>query len=212
MEPIIGGAELPPSPTSSDPPPHPAGHHDHNDSAHSHPHQHHHHHHHHRHRTHSTGSQSGGGSVGGLGGEVEEAETAHRILNLLSEIGHSNMVTKLSFSERNFLPCKYCKGQVQIVWSWLCFQTFLFVEKDRDFSCAKKLLELEVATKSYYLSANFLPCKLVFKRVSLLKSEAASSKMNVAMDWCKCYDIPSKVCLWTQVPYCSQHLACFKSE
>ena len=42
-------------------------------------------------------------------------QTAHRILSLLSEIGHSNAVSKLPLAERDFLPCKFCKGVVQIV-------------------------------------------------------------------------------------------------
>ncbi|XP_050389727.2 golgin subfamily A member 2 isoform X1 [Patella vulgata] len=45
----------------------------------------------------------------------EEDQTAHRILHLLSEIGHSNLVEKASFMERNFLPCKYCKGRLMVV-------------------------------------------------------------------------------------------------
>ncbi|XP_070176381.1 golgin subfamily A member 2-like isoform X2 [Littorina saxatilis] len=120
VEPIIGGAEIPPSPSSDISSPsgldqevrdsaHKASHaHNH---GHSHPH--HHHHHHGRHRTHSTGSQSMGGASSVA--HEEEDQTAHRILNLLSEIGHSNLVNKLSFQERNFLPCKYCKGAVQVI-------------------------------------------------------------------------------------------------
>lgn len=46
-------------------------------------------------------------------GHVHEGHTAHKILNLLSEIGHSNLVDTIV--DHNFLPCKYCKGQVQIV-------------------------------------------------------------------------------------------------
>ena len=42
--------------------------------------------------------------------------TANKILNLLSEIGHSNLVDHpTTCIDHNFLPCKYCKGQVQIV-------------------------------------------------------------------------------------------------
>ncbi|XP_071111541.1 golgin subfamily A member 2-like isoform X4 [Haliotis cracherodii] len=45
----------------------------------------------------------------------EEDQTAHRILHLLSEIGHSNLVEKPPFTERNFLPCKFCQGPIHIV-------------------------------------------------------------------------------------------------
>ncbi|XP_041370110.1 golgin subfamily A member 2-like isoform X2 [Gigantopelta aegis] len=45
----------------------------------------------------------------------EEDQTAHRILNLLSEIGHSSMVEKPPFMDRNFLPCKFCTGPVYVV-------------------------------------------------------------------------------------------------
>ncbi|XP_046556610.1 golgin subfamily A member 2-like isoform X2 [Haliotis rubra] len=45
----------------------------------------------------------------------EEDQTAHRILHLLSEIGHSNLVEKAPFTERNFLPCKFCQGPIHIV-------------------------------------------------------------------------------------------------
>ncbi|XP_076454481.1 golgin subfamily A member 2-like [Babylonia areolata] len=115
VEPIVGGAEIPPSPSSdtSTPPsllPNSADH------AHSHAH---HPHPQGRRRTHSTHStashRSGAESGAGPGSLPEDDETAHRILNLLSEIGHSNLVNKLSFTERNFLPCKYCKGAVQVV-------------------------------------------------------------------------------------------------
>ncbi|KAK3088299.1 hypothetical protein FSP39_017253 [Pinctada imbricata] len=42
--------------------------------------------------------------------------TANKILNLLSEIGHSNLVDHpTTCIDHNFLPCKYCKGKVQIV-------------------------------------------------------------------------------------------------
>lgn len=111
VEPIVGGADYPPSSSvessssfsqltdSAADSVHKAGH------SHA-------HHQHHRHRTHS---QSSRGHSAAESGVAEDDETAHRILNLLSEIGHSNLVTKLSFTERNFLPCKYCKGAVQII-------------------------------------------------------------------------------------------------
>lgn len=115
VEPIIGGAEIPPSPSSETSAP-PSLLPDSADLSHKPGHTHSQAHHHGRHRTHSTGSHSvgGGGSVAGSVVQ-EEDETAHRILSLLSEIGHSNLVNKLSFTERNFLPCKYCKGAVQVV-------------------------------------------------------------------------------------------------
>ncbi|KAL4219452.1 putative golgin subfamily A member 2-like protein 5 [Mactra antiquata] len=47
--------------------------------------------------------------------EGTEEVTAHKILNLLSEIGHSNLVDNLSFMEKQFHPCKYCKGRLQIL-------------------------------------------------------------------------------------------------
>lgn len=47
--------------------------------------------------------------------EVHEEVTAHKILNLLSEIGHSSFVDNMSFMEKQFHPCKYCKGRLQIL-------------------------------------------------------------------------------------------------
>jgi len=44
-----------------------------------------------------------------------EDVTAHRILNLLSEIGHSSFVDNMTFLEKQFHPCKYCKGRLQIL-------------------------------------------------------------------------------------------------
>ncbi|XP_064650352.1 golgin subfamily A member 2-like isoform X2 [Lineus longissimus] len=41
--------------------------------------------------------------------------TAQKIMHLLSEIGHSNVVEKVPFTERNFLPCACCTGQLQVV-------------------------------------------------------------------------------------------------
>lgn len=45
----------------------------------------------------------------------KEEVTAHKILNLLTEIGHSNLVDSASFMEKQFHPCKYCKGRLQIL-------------------------------------------------------------------------------------------------
>ena len=47
--------------------------------------------------------------------EPKEDKTAHKILNLLSEIGHSSYIDNLSFMEKQFHPCKYCKGRLQIL-------------------------------------------------------------------------------------------------
>ncbi|XP_052790929.1 golgin subfamily A member 2-like [Mya arenaria] len=47
--------------------------------------------------------------------EVKEDMTAHKILNLLSEIGHSSFVDNMTFLEKQFHPCKYCKGRLQIL-------------------------------------------------------------------------------------------------
>ncbi|XP_053380155.1 golgin subfamily A member 2-like [Mercenaria mercenaria] len=47
--------------------------------------------------------------------EDKEEVTAHKILNLLTEIGHSNLVDSASFMEKQFHPCKYCKGRLQIL-------------------------------------------------------------------------------------------------
>ncbi|WAR30727.1 GOGA2-like protein [Mya arenaria] len=44
--------------------------------------------------------------------EVKEDMTAHKILNLLSEIGHSSFVDNMTFLEKQFHPCKYCKVNV----------------------------------------------------------------------------------------------------
>lgn len=109
----MGGAELPPSPTSSvsTPPTLLAESLDGQASVK----QVHGHTHHGRHPPHSVASHASSTSHPSGFAVQEEDETAHRILNLLSEIGHSNMVDKLPFTERNFLPCKYCKGAVQIV-------------------------------------------------------------------------------------------------
>ncbi|XP_048774696.2 golgin subfamily A member 2-like isoform X2 [Ostrea edulis] len=48
---------------------------------------------------------------------VKDNQTASKILHLLSEIGHSNLIdhTVEDHIDHNFLPCKYCKGQVLIV-------------------------------------------------------------------------------------------------
>jgi hypothetical protein len=48
---------------------------------------------------------------------VKDNQTASKILHLLSEIGHSNLIdhTVEDHIDHNFLPCKYCKGQVHIV-------------------------------------------------------------------------------------------------
>ncbi|KAL5011292.1 hypothetical protein ScPMuIL_009843 [Solemya velum] len=45
---------------------------------------------------------------------VDGEHTAHRILNLLSEIGHSSLTDK-TLTDYHCLSCKYCKGKVQIV-------------------------------------------------------------------------------------------------
>lgn len=47
--------------------------------------------------------------------DEHEEMTAHKILNLLTEIGHSNLVDSASFMEKQFHPCKYCKGRLQIL-------------------------------------------------------------------------------------------------
>lgn len=48
---------------------------------------------------------------------TKDNQTANKILHLLSEIGHSNLIdhTMEDHIDHNFLPCKYCKGQVYIV-------------------------------------------------------------------------------------------------
>ena len=45
----------------------------------------------------------------------EDDQTAHKILNLLSEIGHSNIAETPPFMEKNFLPCKFCTGPIYVV-------------------------------------------------------------------------------------------------
>ena len=44
-----------------------------------------------------------------------EDETAQRIMHLLSEIGNSNMVEKMAFSDRNFVNCAHCTGKLMLV-------------------------------------------------------------------------------------------------
>ena len=44
-----------------------------------------------------------------------EEQTAHKILNLLNELGHSNLVDRSASIEEQFHPCKYCKGRLQIL-------------------------------------------------------------------------------------------------
>ncbi|KAL3872084.1 hypothetical protein ACJMK2_040039 [Sinanodonta woodiana] len=46
--------------------------------------------------------------------EVKDS-TANKILNLLSEIGHSNLVDRSGFAENNFHPCKFCRGSLQVL-------------------------------------------------------------------------------------------------
>ncbi|KAK6980403.1 golgin subfamily A member 2 [Biomphalaria glabrata] len=69
-------------------------------------HLHHHHHHSHHHHQHTPPS---------FRLPPEEDKTAHKILTLLTELGHSHMVEQIPLIDRNFLPCKFCKGAVQIV-------------------------------------------------------------------------------------------------
>lgn len=68
-------------------------------------HQHHPHHHHHSHQPHPEEQPT------------KDNHTANKILHLLSEIGHSNLIDHNMDDciDHNFLPCKYCKGQVHIV-------------------------------------------------------------------------------------------------
>lgn len=68
-------------------------------------HHHHPHHHHHSHQPHSEEQPA------------KDNHTANKILHLLSEIGHSNLIDHNMDDciDHNFLPCKYCKGQVHIV-------------------------------------------------------------------------------------------------
>ncbi|OWF50521.1 golgin subfamily A member 2-like isoform X2 [Mizuhopecten yessoensis] len=72
----------------------------------------HHHHQHHHHRHHSQTSHDEG-HVHTKG--PQEGQTANKILNLLTEIGHSTLVDRPNDIDHNFLPCKYCKGKVQII-------------------------------------------------------------------------------------------------
>ncbi|KAH9500271.1 hypothetical protein Btru_073590 [Bulinus truncatus] len=67
-------------------------------------HLHHHHHHPHHHNHHPTFKPP-----------PQEDKTAHKILTLLTELGHSHLVEQIPLVDRNFLPCKFCKGAVQIV-------------------------------------------------------------------------------------------------
>ena len=46
---------------------------------------------------------------------ANEGQTAHKILNLLNELGHSNLVDRSASIEQQFHPCKYCKGRLQIL-------------------------------------------------------------------------------------------------
>ncbi|XP_033732612.1 golgin subfamily A member 2-like isoform X1 [Pecten maximus] len=72
---------------------------------------HHHHQHHHRHQGQPAHEENH------VHNNVapQEGQTAHKILNLLTEIGHSTLVDRPNDIDHNFLPCKYCKGQVQII-------------------------------------------------------------------------------------------------
>nr|XP_022325623.1 golgin subfamily A member 2-like isoform X2 [Crassostrea virginica] len=71
------------------------------ENLHHHPHPHHHHSHPHH------GDEK----------PAKDNHTANKILHLLSEIGHSNLIDHNveDCIDHNFLPCKYCKGQVHIV-------------------------------------------------------------------------------------------------
>ncbi|CAG5119625.1 unnamed protein product, partial [Candidula unifasciata] len=73
-----------------------------------HPHHHHHHNHHHHHRHHHHPDQP-------FRPPPEGDKTAHKILTLLTELGHSHLVEQVPLIDRNFLPCKFCTGAVQIV-------------------------------------------------------------------------------------------------
>lgn len=64
--------------------------------------------------SHESRSRSHSKHEHGPHGQKEDV-TAHKILNLLSEIGHSSFVDNLSFMEKQFHPCKYCKGRLQIL-------------------------------------------------------------------------------------------------
>ncbi|XP_059149910.1 golgin subfamily A member 2-like isoform X2 [Physella acuta] len=142
VEPIVGGQQRPPTPDSEHTPrsspsasprvtSHPAhsldlynGHsseemdgytqdveeeetHEHNGHRHKHHHHHHQHHdhHHHPHHDHHKAFRP----------PPPEDKTAHKILTLLTELGHSHLVEQVPLIDRNFLPCKFCKGAVQIV-------------------------------------------------------------------------------------------------
>ncbi|XP_060068049.1 golgin subfamily A member 2-like isoform X2 [Ylistrum balloti] len=85
---------------------------DHQTSHHDHPHPHHHHQHHHHHHHGQPANDEGHVHNKAV---PQEGQTAHKILNLLTEIGHSTLVDRQSDVDHNFLPCKYCKGQVQII-------------------------------------------------------------------------------------------------
>ncbi|CAL1537154.1 unnamed protein product [Lymnaea stagnalis] len=67
-----------------------------------------HHHHHHQHTQHHDHQQT-------FKAPPEHDKTAHKILSLLTELGHSHLVEQIPLIDRNFLPCKFCKGAVQIV-------------------------------------------------------------------------------------------------
>lgn len=83
--------------------------HEHNGHRHKHHHHHQHHqhhdHHHHPHHEHHKAFRP----------PPPEDKTAHKILTLLTELGHSHLVEQVPLIDRNFLPCKFCKGAVQIV-------------------------------------------------------------------------------------------------
>ena len=78
------------------------------------------HSHHGRSRNHSTSTTQGDTiPIQGQGHvpptSVIEEQTAHKILNLLSELGHSNLVDRSAAMEEQFHPCKYCKGRLQVL-------------------------------------------------------------------------------------------------
>ncbi|XP_005113566.2 golgin subfamily A member 2 [Aplysia californica] len=83
--------------------------HSHRSHGHSHHHPHHSNNHHHNHHHPADPSSSS------FPAPAEEDHTAHKILSLLTELGHSHMVDQVPLIDRNFLPCKFCKGAVQIV-------------------------------------------------------------------------------------------------
>ncbi|GFO02133.1 golgin subfamily a member 2 [Plakobranchus ocellatus] len=84
-------------------------------------HNHHHHHHHHQHQgrqhhhSHSHHHHHHHETDVAAAGPPENDRTAHKILTLLTELGHSHLVEQVPLIDRNFLPCKFCKGAVQIV-------------------------------------------------------------------------------------------------